>query len=165
MPPTGDLACNPGMCSDWELNQWPFGSQAGTPSTEPHQPGLCGFFLHSFNITVQAYLAKWKFSYCWNCLQDSKKKSLQHIWDDKEFGWKKTVIDAFSLRSIVVTLAAQPKSYYLALEVLEGKNVLLLWRAVWHRKTSPSIRLFLGTRTIETLFLQNRWNTLQKPSV
>ena len=29
----------PGMCLDWELNQQPFGSQAGTQSTEPHQPG------------------------------------------------------------------------------------------------------------------------------
>ena len=36
MPHTGDLACNPGMCSDWELNQWPSGSQAGTQYTEPH---------------------------------------------------------------------------------------------------------------------------------
>ena len=26
-PPTGDLACNPGLCPDWESNQWPFGSQ------------------------------------------------------------------------------------------------------------------------------------------
>ena len=25
MPPTGDLACNPGMCPDWELNLKPFG--------------------------------------------------------------------------------------------------------------------------------------------
>ena len=25
--PTGDLACNPGMCTDWELNQQPFGFQ------------------------------------------------------------------------------------------------------------------------------------------
>ena len=39
-PPTGDLACYPGMCPDWELNQWPFGLWAGTQSTEPHQPGL-----------------------------------------------------------------------------------------------------------------------------
>ena len=39
MPPTRDLA-NSGMCPDWELNQQPFGSQAGTQSTEPHQPGL-----------------------------------------------------------------------------------------------------------------------------
>ena len=39
MPSTGDLACNPGMCPDWESNQWPFGSQTGTQSTEPHQPG------------------------------------------------------------------------------------------------------------------------------
>ena len=38
-PPAGDLACNPGMCPDWELNRQPFGSQASTQSTEPHQPG------------------------------------------------------------------------------------------------------------------------------
>ena len=25
---------------DWESNQWPFNSQAGAQSTEPHQPGL-----------------------------------------------------------------------------------------------------------------------------
>ena len=33
LPPTGDLACNPGMCPDWELNWQPFGSQAGAQST------------------------------------------------------------------------------------------------------------------------------------
>ena len=37
-PFTGGLAHNPGMCLDWELNQRPFGSQAGTQSTEPHEP-------------------------------------------------------------------------------------------------------------------------------
>ena len=26
VPPTGDLARNPGMCPDWESNQQPFGS-------------------------------------------------------------------------------------------------------------------------------------------
>ena len=40
MPPTGDLALSPGMCPDLEQNQRPFGSQAGTQSTEPQQPGL-----------------------------------------------------------------------------------------------------------------------------
>ena len=39
MPRTEDLACNPGMCPDWESNQRPFGSQASAQSTEPHQPG------------------------------------------------------------------------------------------------------------------------------
>ena len=38
-PSTGDLACNTGMCPDWELNRQPFGSQASTQSTEPHQLG------------------------------------------------------------------------------------------------------------------------------
>ena len=38
-PPTGDLACSPGRCPDWESNQQPPGSQAGTQSTEPHRSG------------------------------------------------------------------------------------------------------------------------------
>ena len=40
VPPAGDLAHKPGLSSDWESNARPFGSQAGVPSTEPHQPGL-----------------------------------------------------------------------------------------------------------------------------
>ena len=39
-PPTRDLACNSGMCPDWESNQQLFGSQAQVQSTELHQPGL-----------------------------------------------------------------------------------------------------------------------------
>ena len=38
-PRTRGLAHNPGMSPDWESNRRPFGSQAGTQSTEPHQPG------------------------------------------------------------------------------------------------------------------------------
>ena len=45
VPPNEGLAHNPGMCPDWELNPRPFGSQAGTQSTEPHQPGLKVFLL------------------------------------------------------------------------------------------------------------------------
>ena len=44
MPPTGDLACNPGMCPDWESNQQSFGSQAHAQSTELHQPGSLNDF-------------------------------------------------------------------------------------------------------------------------
>ena len=37
------LAHNPSMCPEWELQWRPFGSQTGTQSTEPHQPGPhCG---------------------------------------------------------------------------------------------------------------------------
>ena len=39
VPPTGDLACNPGMCPDWKSNWLPFASYSGAQSTEPHQPG------------------------------------------------------------------------------------------------------------------------------
>ena len=41
MPPTEDLAHNPGMCLDWESNQQPLGSQAGAQ----HQPGQQFFIL------------------------------------------------------------------------------------------------------------------------
>ena len=42
----GDLTYNPGMCPEWDSNPPPFGSQAGTQSTEPHQPGLADTILH-----------------------------------------------------------------------------------------------------------------------
>ena len=45
VPTSRDLPNNPGMCPDWESNQWPFASQAGAQSTEPHQPGLI-FFIY-----------------------------------------------------------------------------------------------------------------------
>ena len=50
MPPTGDLACNPGTFPDWELNQRPVGSQAGAQSTESHQPGLYYDFLDDLTL-------------------------------------------------------------------------------------------------------------------
>ena len=58
-PPTGNLAHNPGMCPDWESNRQPFGSQAGTQSTEPHQPGLGCFFKKTETYTYLYCLLKW----------------------------------------------------------------------------------------------------------
>ena len=51
-PPTEDLACNPGLCPDWESNQRPFGSQACNQSTEPHEPGHSTCF---FNAVASEY--------------------------------------------------------------------------------------------------------------
>ena len=52
MLPTGDLACNTGIRPDWELNWLPFGSQAGTQSTEPHQQGHYILFLISDEMSL-----------------------------------------------------------------------------------------------------------------
>lgn len=46
--PCWDLACNLGMCPDWESNWRPFGSQAYSQSTELHQLGLLIFDLFNF---------------------------------------------------------------------------------------------------------------------
>ena len=49
VPPTGDLAPNPGMCPDWELHQ-----QLLVQSTEPRQPGLVykDFFFDLFLLSL-----------------------------------------------------------------------------------------------------------------
>ena len=47
-PTTGDLA---GNWHVWDSNWRPFGSQAGTQSTEPHQPGLIVCYFMPNNTT------------------------------------------------------------------------------------------------------------------
>ena len=47
-PSTRDLARNPRMCPDWESKWRPFGSQDGTQSTEPHQPGSLLLFYSTY---------------------------------------------------------------------------------------------------------------------
>ena len=37
--PLGTWPTTQGMCPDWESNQWPFGLQTGTQSSDSHQPG------------------------------------------------------------------------------------------------------------------------------
>ena len=54
-PPTRDLACNPGMCPDWESNQQLFGSQASTQSTEPHQPGEFVIIFYFYGTVISVY--------------------------------------------------------------------------------------------------------------
>ena len=60
MPPTGDLARNPGMCPDWESNWRPFGSQAGTHSTEPHSQSSI-FILKMNRSLAKGMEHLWKF--------------------------------------------------------------------------------------------------------
>ena len=43
--PSGDLACNPGMCSDWELNQQPFALWDNAQPTKLHWSAKYGLEL------------------------------------------------------------------------------------------------------------------------
>ena len=53
VPPTEELAHNPGMCPYWESNWQPFGSQARAQSTELHQLGLEAFLYHTIFQTYK----------------------------------------------------------------------------------------------------------------
>ena len=61
-PPTGDLAHNPGMCPDWELNRQLFGLQACAQSAEVHQPGQTNlYFLIDLQSTCIVAIVKSNF--------------------------------------------------------------------------------------------------------
>ena len=65
-PPTGDLACNPGMCPDWESNQRPFVSQASTQSTEPGLVFIIFQLALTFSITFYQYFIWSSLNTAWN---------------------------------------------------------------------------------------------------
>ena len=61
MPPTGDLACNPGMCPDWELNQRSFALQACAQSAEPHHPGPNFILFQNYLYCSMSFVLSGKF--------------------------------------------------------------------------------------------------------
>ena len=65
MHPTGDLAHNPSVCSDWESNGQPFHSQAGAQPTESQEPGLnCSLKKNSL-LTTAVKIYPWiRQQYC-----------------------------------------------------------------------------------------------------
>ena len=75
---TGDLAHNPGMCPDWELNWQPFGLQAGSQYNEPHLPGL---FLLLIHLGVVLYESKASKKTQW------KRKIIIRILNCYWWGW------------------------------------------------------------------------------
>ena len=58
-PLTGDLACNPDKCLDWELNQQPTGLQVSTESTKPYQPGHITLVLNlSLSLPIHSLIIR-----------------------------------------------------------------------------------------------------------
>ena len=81
-PPTGDLACNLGICPDWESNRRPFGLQASTQSTEPHQPGLFVLIEATSNVYFWCGLPP-----CFSDVKDydvSRMSSKSWFWESHE---------------------------------------------------------------------------------
>ena len=64
-PSTRDLAHNPGMCPEGELNWRHFGSQAGAHSAEPHQPGHFAVFHIKFLKSSVYFVFAAQFSTGW----------------------------------------------------------------------------------------------------
>ena len=68
-PPTGNLAHNPGICPDWELNPVTLWLVAHTQSTELHQWGLKDLLYYKYLFQIFPYvemgLKIWKVSHIW----------------------------------------------------------------------------------------------------
>ena len=54
-PPLGTW---PAVCPDWGLNRQPFSLQAGTQSTEPHQPGLITYIFNDGHFSCPGDCSK-----------------------------------------------------------------------------------------------------------
>ena len=67
------LACNPGMCANWESNQQPFGLQAGTQSAEWHQPG------HMILFKKKIMVKPWLFWLSWSSYK-TKGRGFDPLW-------------------------------------------------------------------------------------
>ena len=86
MPPTRDLACNQGMCPDWESNRQPFSLQPVTQPTEPHQSGLKSSVFNweekdeNGNINIQN-IAINSYKFC----QRSTTKSVWSSWQPRKW--------------------------------------------------------------------------------
>ena len=138
-PPPGDLAHNPGMCLDQDLNQQPFGSQASAQSTEPHQPGL-----HHIYLNDEANGLKYSFL-PWNCHNSGYfawvpqnslggEYRLWTRWPLRPFldlklwaPWKRRVPILKSLEIQVVISWAFPKKHWLC----QSQGPKAMWPLYW----------------------------------
>ena len=117
--PTGDLACNPGMCPHWGLNQQPFGSQASTQSTGPHQPGWNFFF--TIMLMNEASFCKNYYSSLFFPKQIVKLIDLLNNYTHRETIIQ-DILDNFLMRvqrhslAVIWPLAQSPQEWFLSAE-------------------------------------------------
>ena len=92
LPPTGDLAHNPGMCPDWESNLLPFGSQSSAQSTEPHHPGL--IVISISNPLIFPFVPEWVLT-CFD-YQSLMSNRLSSLYSSTKGSFKKKKIKDIS---------------------------------------------------------------------
>ena len=98
VPPTGDLAHNPGMCPDQESTRSLFGLQARAQSTELYQPGL---FFPRFHVLL--YNLKLKLGSVHHQWQNSCDKWLNFcsfIFTVREMTWGKRLPGIFDAKYV-----------------------------------------------------------------
>ena len=99
VPPTGDLAYSLSICPDQESNWWPFGSQAGVHSTEPHHTGW--EFISSCQSSWSSHCFQMQnIRHVWSCIGQLRGLSVLNFWlwpDDLE---RKCTADTCSMTGI-----------------------------------------------------------------
>ena len=119
-PPTGALACNPGMCPDWESNWRPLGSQASAQTTEPHQSGLYTYILDNIYTFTHIHI-KHKFFFT-----APRWQGYNMTPQGRPIYYSKTVFKGLSF-SLVQVLLFSPWDYFLHLFLGTYKLLVYHW--------------------------------------
>ena len=113
--PIEDLAHNPGMCPDWELNQRPFALQFSSQSTEPQWPSFYDS-LESSDSQIKIWISALPLI----CLQIAETHPLAPLqWDSsKPSPYLNCPGPLLGLRLCVPTLPIQEKIEVLSCHIL-----------------------------------------------
>ena len=90
-PPTEDLACNPGMCPDWESNWWPFSLQTTLNPLSHTSQGFHGFLM-------KRWLSWWNYNWSGGWRRELRKRAAL-VQEDSDYGkwsWQLSHLKAFS---------------------------------------------------------------------
>ena len=160
VPPTGDLACNPGMCPGWELNWWPFVSQTCIQSTKPRQPGQSYSLLIRWINCLRFDQSSESSSYLFGC-NLAVSCSVPALWRRGKFSLKHPTVQPLWTSSHP-DLRELSWTYVL---MVHSAEFLCLWVAASVTSHQTLMRIFYVNWLKYPLSTNIQWNQCTFPTV
>ena len=126
--PTWDLACNPGMCSDWESNWWPFSLQALAlnPLSYTSQGAMCPILRHCSELPKLC-------SMIFHCNFEDSTHWTIYYHNLSQKGCSEFLIHLFSIHchQTSLTITEDPVWDFSPVTILLPDLLVIYWRVCW----------------------------------